>query len=99
MYFFQQTSDFRIWMEKLKDEKLRDAIAERLGYAQRGKLGKPLQGTNGIAEFSIDYGPGYRVYYCRMGVVLYLLLCAGSKKDQTQDIEKAKAIRKREGLL
>jgi len=38
----------------------------------------------------IHLGPGYRVYFTRVGETVYLLLCGGSKKDQQSDIRKAK---------
>lgn len=37
----------------------------------------------------IKTGPGYRVYFTRIGSVVYLLLCAGDKSTQSRDIEKA----------
>lgn len=37
----------------------------------------------------IDYGPGYRVYYCFEGDKIVLLLCAGDKRTQSSDIETA----------
>ena len=39
----------------------------------------------------IDYGPGYRVYYAWHGQTLVLLLLAGDKRSQTEDIKKARA--------
>jgi putative component of toxin-antitoxin plasmid stabilization module len=35
-------------------------------------------------------GPGYRVYFCRRGGVVYILLCGGTKRTQDQDISRAK---------
>lgn len=40
----------------------------------------------------IDYGPGYRVYYQRRGMLVAILLCGGDKSTQDQDIVQAKAI-------
>jgi hypothetical protein len=39
----------------------------------------------------IDWCPGYRVYFARIGTTLLLLLCAGDKTTQPQDIERAKS--------
>jgi putative addiction module killer protein len=44
---------------------------------------------SGVSEFRIDYGPGYRVYFGRVGEKLVLLLCGGSKKNQEKDIKLA----------
>ena len=41
-----------------------------------------------------DYGPGYRVYFCRRGEDLILLLCGGDKSTQDRDIREAKAMTK-----
>lgn len=38
----------------------------------------------------IDYGPGYRVYYTRRGMVVIVLLCGGDKSTQVKDIARAK---------
>lgn len=43
----------------------------------------------------IHYGPGYRVYYSRVGEVLYLLPCGGDKSSQKRDIRQAKVLLKR----
>lgn len=39
----------------------------------------------------IDVGPGYRVYFIREGVAVYVLLMGGDKATQKQDIKPAKA--------
>jgi putative addiction module killer protein len=35
-------------------------------------------------------GPGYRVYFARIGQVVVLLLCGGDKRMQDEDIKNAK---------
>ena len=37
----------------------------------------------------IDYGPGYRVYYVKRGVLLVILLAGGAKPTQDRDIKTA----------
>jgi putative addiction module killer protein len=37
----------------------------------------------------IHFGPGYRVYFTRLGPVVYVLLCGGEKRSQKRDITKA----------
>jgi putative addiction module killer protein len=44
-----------------------------------------------VACWSIDFGPGYRVYFGRDGNTLIILLGGGTKKRQDQDIETAQA--------
>ena len=45
---------------------------------------------NGVYEQKIDFGPGYRVYFGEDGNEIVILLCGGTKKRQSNDIEKAK---------
>lgn len=45
---------------------------------------------SGVAEYKIDFGPGYRIYFGKDGNRLIILLCGGNKKTQRKDIEKAK---------
>ena len=40
----------------------------------------------------IDVGPGYRVYYCRIGKVEYLLVGGGDKSTQKADIKRAREV-------
>ena len=44
-----------------------------------------------VPEMRIHFGKGYRVYYKRIGNVIYVLLCG---RTQRNDIEKAKKIAK-----
>lgn len=39
---------------------------------------------------SLDYGPGYRVYFGQDGRDLVVLLVGGTKRRQQRDIERAK---------
>ena len=41
-------------------------------------------------ELKIDLGPGFRIYYGKIGLQVILLLCAGDKKTQQKDIDLAK---------
>jgi putative addiction module killer protein len=43
-----------------------------------------------VSELRIDWGPGYRVYFARVGNVIVLLLCGGDKRTQQKDIKRAK---------
>jgi putative addiction module killer protein len=45
-----------------------------------------------FSELRVDYGPGYRVYFCRRGEDMILLLCGGDKSTQDRDIRAAKAM-------
>ena len=84
-----KTSEFDQWLRSLADRRARTIIVSRLDKVSRGLLGdiKPLRG--GISELIIDYGPGYRIYCKQVGNLIIFLLCAGDKRTQQRDIEKA----------
>jgi putative addiction module killer protein len=44
---------------------------------------------NGIFEYRLDFGPGYRIYFSKDGEVLVILLGGGTKKRQQKDIDNA----------
>lgn len=46
---------------------------------------------DGVLEYRIDFGPGYRVYLGWSGNRLVILLGGGTKRRQAKDIEAAKA--------
>lgn len=64
----------------------------RLNAVKRGSFGEYRSGGNGIFELKIDYGPGYRVYYKKIGDDIVVLLCGGDKSTQEADITRAKEI-------
>src|SRR3972149_6847945 len=81
---------FRKWLDDLSDHQARAAIDLRIDRMKMGNFGKcePLKGN--LYELKIDIGPGYRVYFSKIGLQIILLLCAGSKKTQQKDIDKAR---------
>lgn len=78
------------WLESLKDRKARAQIKVRLDRVRLGNLGDHKSVGNGVMELRISYGPGYRVYFGRVGKKIILLLCGGDKSTQAKDIKKAK---------
>jgi putative addiction module killer protein len=45
----------------------------------------------GVSEYKIDFGPGYRIYFGKDGERLVILVSGGTKRQQ-RDIASAKAI-------
>lgn len=84
---------FQAWLDALKGKDRHAAmrVLTRLNRLAVGNPGdsKPVGG--GVLELRIDYSPGYRVYYAKVGQRLVMLLTGGSKKRQQADIEQAKA--------
>lgn len=89
-----RTEDFDTWLRKLKDAKGKARIVERIRSAERGNWGDFDSIGHGISEMRIHFGPGYRVYFSRIGDVVYLLLCGGDKGNQKRDIAKAQEMAK-----
>jgi putative addiction module killer protein len=55
-----------------------------------GLLGDCKSVGEGVSEFRVDAGPGYRVYFGQDGRSTVVLLCGGSKARQRKDIACAK---------
>jgi putative addiction module killer protein len=86
------TGEFEAWLTALTDEVARARIANRILSAGLGNFGDCKPVGAGVSEMRIHTGPGYRVYYSRVGSVVYLLLCGGDKSSQKRDISLAKSI-------
>ena len=88
-----QSTTFSKWLEKLRDYKAKDIIMVRIRHIMAGNLGD-FKEFEGLIEFRIFYGPGYRLYGVQRGNTLVILLCGGDKSTQSRDIEKAKKLKK-----
>ena len=80
---------FEQWLKSLKDKRAQSAIYSRLDRIEDGNFGEYKPCRSGVFELKIDYGAGYRVYYSIVGRTVVLLLCAGDKRTQQKDIDKA----------
>ncbi len=89
-----RTEVFDIWLAKLKDARGKARIIERIRSAERGNFSDCESVGQGVSEMRIHFGPGYRVYFSRIGPVVYVLLCGGTKRGQKHDITKAQEIAK-----
>jgi len=80
---------FAEWFADL-DPAARAKVARSLVRMEQGNLSNVKSIGEGVLEYRIDFGPGYRVYFGRDGEVLVILLTGGTKKRQQRDIETAK---------
>jgi len=94
MITFLRTHEFDSWLKALRDPVGKARIIARIRSAEAGNFGDCASVGDGVSEMRIHYGPGYRVYYCREGDVVYLLLCGGDKSTQKRDIKNAKLLHK-----
>ena len=57
---------------------------------QGGNFGDRRERIAGaVSELRIDYRPGYRVYYVRVGSQIVVLMGGGTKDNQQGDIDEA----------
>jgi putative addiction module killer protein len=85
----QQKDIYAEWLHKLRDSTGKIAIIRRLNRVELGNFGDHKFCRDGVSELRIDTGPGYRIYYATSGKEIVLLLCAGDKRTQDTDIERA----------
>jgi putative addiction module killer protein len=90
MIEIRQTAAYAAWFDRLRDQAAKARIDVRIRRLSLGNFGDTKSIGGGISELRIDYGPGYRVYYCRDGETVYVLLCGGDKRTQSRDIAAAR---------
>ena len=85
----KQTDTFTKWLTKLKDEKGKAKILDRIARLRRDNKGDIRIIDKDIYELSINFVPGYRIYCTDRNGEIVLLLIAGNKSTQSADIKKA----------
>lgn len=80
---------FQSWLDELEDLKARVAVLRRIDRVSAGNFGDHKFLRDGVWELRVDVGPGYRVYFGQQGKTLVLLLCGGTKRAQSADINRA----------
>ncbi len=89
MRTIKKTEVFDTWLSKLKDEKGKAKITDRIMRLKRGNKGDHRIIDKDIYELRIHFGPGYRIYCTDKNNKIILLLIAGDKSTQPKDIKKA----------
>jgi len=82
------SSPYAKWFARL-DAVVAAKVATALYRMEQGNLSNVKPVGQGVAEYRIDFGPGYRIYIGQDGDVLIILLGGGSKKGQNADIQQA----------
>ncbi len=86
------TNPYKKWFDSLDAQ-----AAARISVAKaRLELGNTsnIKWFEGIGEYKIDWGPGYRIYLAQDGKSLIILFGGGTKKKQQADIDRAKELLK-----
>ncbi len=85
-----KSSPYQEWFDSL------DAVAAaKVSVAKvRMELGNTsnIKWFDGIGEYRIDWGAGYRIYLAQEGKQLIILYGGGTKRSQQRDIERAKEL-------
>lgn len=90
----RQTTVFTKWLAGLRDARAHQRVVARIRRIELGNAGDAKSVGDGVSEMRVDYGPGYRLYFVRMGSTVVMLLCGGDKSTQARDIAKAKEMAK-----
>jgi putative addiction module killer protein len=86
--FSNGRSPFEEWFAGL-NATARAKVAVAIARLEQGNLSTVKPVGEGVLEYRINFGPGYRVYFGRDGEVLVILLTGGTKKRQQRDITTA----------
>ena len=81
-------SPFEDWFNELHSQAA-VKVTNALYRLEHGNFSNVKSVGNGVFEYKIDFGPGYRIYFGQERDVLIILLGGGSKKRQDLDIRAA----------
>jgi len=84
-------SPFEKWVDNI-DRQARKRVDIALLRLGEGNTGSLKSVGDGVHEIRLTFGAGFRVYLGREGNELVILLHGGTKKRQSDDIAKAKAL-------
>ena len=88
------TEEAAQWIDGLDDRVAKARILTRIEQAKAGNFGDCEPVGEGVSEMRIHHGSGYRIYFTRVGNVVYVVLCGGTKGSQKADIKRARKIAK-----
>ena len=81
---------FAEWFADLESV-ARAKVTRAIIRLEQGNFSNVKSVGEGVLEYRIDFGPGYRVYFGQDGQTLVILLTGGKKKRQQRDIDEAHA--------
>lgn len=82
-------SPFAKWFSDLNAEAAAK-VTVAMARMEQGNFSSVKSVGEGVLEYRIDFGPGYRIYFGRDGALLVILLAGGTKSRQQKDIEKSR---------
>ena len=84
------SSPYRRWFDGLDPQAAAKMNTAKLRL-ERG-ITTRVKWFDGMGEYVIDWGPGYRIYLAKDGDTLIVLFGGGTKRGQQRDIDQAKAL-------
>ena len=81
---------FATWYANLNSV-ARARVTRAIVRLEQGNFSSVKSVGEGVFEYRINFGPGYRVYFGEDGPTLVILLTGGTKKRQQGDIDAAHA--------
>ncbi len=84
------SSPYEKWFNSL-DVQAAAKVTVALSRLELGNTSN-IKWINGIGEYRINWGPGYRIYLVMEGKQLIILFGGGTKKSQPSDIKQAKKL-------
>lgn len=84
------SNPYKQWFDGLSSQAAAKVTVAKL----RMELGNTssIKWFDGMGEYVIDWGPGYRIYLAKDGDTLIILFGGGTKRGQQRDIDKAKEL-------
>ena len=78
------------WLLSLKDNLMQAKMRLRINRVAEGNFGDCSSVGDGVSELREHIGAGFRMYFGQQGKTIVILLCGGTKRTQTSDINTAK---------
>ena len=84
------SNPYKQWFDSLSSQAAAKVTVAKL----RMELGNTssIKWFDGMGEYVIDWGPGYRIYLAKDGDTLIVLFGGGTKRGQQRDIDRAKEL-------
>jgi len=84
------SNPYKAWFDSLDPRAAAKVTTAKL----RLELGNTssVKWFDGMGEYVIDWGPGYRLYLAKDGETLIVLFGGGSKRGQQRDIDRVKVL-------
>ena len=84
------SNPYKQWFDSLSAQAAAKVTVAKL----RMELGNTssIKWFEGMGEYVIDWGPGYRIYLAKDGDTFIVLFGGGIKRGQQRDIDKAKVL-------